>query len=130
MATIHRTLDLSGTAEGAWNKLRAVGGVENLLPMIADSRVEGDSRYCSIADGGGQLSELILGNDDELRRIAYSIVEGPFPMSFHAASMQVVERGDQVQLIWVTDVKPDALAPELAKVIDSQLSAFAANLSS
>ena len=129
MATIHRTFDLAGSAEAAWTKLRAVGGVEHLLPMIADSRVEGEQRVCSIVDGG-QLSELILGNDDALRRIAYSITESPFPMTFHAASMQVVERDGKVQLVWVTDVKPDALAPELAQVIDSQTPAFADTLSS
>ena len=63
------------------------------------------------------------------KRIAYSITESPFPMSFHSASMQVVEQEGAVQLEWTTDVLPDALAPELAKVIDSQIPAFAANLS-
>ena len=110
MATIHleSTLDLS-PAE-LWGRVRDVGAVSEMLNIIDQSSLEGDVRSCTLGDGA-ELSELILGIDDDHHRVAYSITHSPFPIDAHASSMQVFAAADgKSTLRWITDIKPDGLA--------------------
>ena len=64
-----------------------------------------------LAHYGAELSEAIVAVDDALRRVAYTITAGPFPLEFHAASMQVSDAGGgRSTFCWTTDLKPDSLA--------------------
>ena len=120
MATIYREFPLSSSAAQAWKRLRAPEDIAKLMPMLADADVSGDVRVCNTVDGA-KLRETILSVDDEHRRVAYAITDSPFGMEFHSASMQIVEREGKSAMRWVTDVKPDALAEQLAPVIESQI---------
>ncbi len=60
---------------------------------------------------GAQIRELILAIDHDLRRMAYSVVEGQaLPLTYHHAAFQVVEVEGRTKIIWTTDVLPHALA--------------------
>lgn len=119
MATIHREIPIDTTVEKAWDKLSDVGGVAPMLSILSDANVEGDKRVCGLA-GGGQLDELILSVDPELRRVAYAIVDSPFGLEFHAASMRVVADGDAATFVWTTDLKPDEAAEQISVLIESE----------
>ena len=56
--------------------------------------------------------------DDEHRRVAYTITDGPFPIEAHAASMQVFDAGGgRSTFRCITDIKPDALADGLGPML-------------
>ncbi|WP_174566209.1 hypothetical protein [Nocardia pseudovaccinii] len=63
---------------------------------------------------GHIIRELIVSIDDETRRMAYSVVEGARPpLDYHHASFEVRSEGERGRLIWITDVLPDTIAPEI-----------------
>lgn len=128
MAVIHRTIDITATPDATWDKIADLGGVHQMMTFLTDANVDGDRRTCGLSMGG-ELSELVLSVDHDRRRVAYAIVDSPFGLEFHAASMTVTGTGDTSQLAWTTDLKPDAAADQVAGLIDSELDNIAAFLS-
>lgn len=116
MASIRHDIVIDSSPEHIWDVLRDVGAVhERLLPgRVTGTRLEGDQRFLTFPDGH-VVRELIVAVDDELRRLAYSVVEGARPaIEYHHASFEVRSEGDQTgRLIWTTDVLPDVLAAEI-----------------
>ncbi|MBI3399303.1 MAG: SRPBCC family protein [Deltaproteobacteria bacterium] len=117
MATIYKEIDLPVSPEALWEKVAGVGEVHKFMPVITDCRIEDDRRFCTMADGA-KLEEIVLGVDKAKRRVAYTITKSPFPFDFHSASMQVVPNGKNARLIWITDLKPDALAEQMESVLN------------
>ena len=63
---------------------------------------------------GGMAREWIVAVDDDLRRLAYSVVEGRMPLIHHHATFQVFPDGDNhTRLVWTTDFLPHTLAAEI-----------------
>ncbi|MBP2708254.1 SRPBCC family protein [Microbispora sp. RL4-1S] len=116
MASIRHEIVIDASPEHIWDVLRDVGAVHRrLLPgRVTDTRIEGDQRFLTFPDGH-VIRELIVAIDDEARRLAYSVVEGARPaIDHHHASFEVHPEGDRAgRLIWITDVLPHALAPEI-----------------
>ncbi len=122
MASINLKATLAISADELWSQVKDVGGLSTLLDIISDSSVDGDQRSCTMADGA-ELSETIIGVDDEHRRVAYTITDSPFPIQVHAASMQVSDAGGGKSTFqWITDVKPDELADALGPVFAGEVS--------
>ncbi|WP_436537330.1 SRPBCC family protein [Actinoplanes sp. HUAS TT8] len=99
-------------AAQAWEAIADVGAVhERLLPgRVASAEIDGDIRILTMP-GGARIRELIIAIDHELRRLAYSVIEGQaMPLTYHHAAFQVVEVDGRTQIIWTTDVLPHALA--------------------
>ena len=95
----------------------------------AGERVLGaDRRSCSLGDQG-ELDELIVTVDHDRRRLAYSIRQSPLNFTHHSASWQVRPEGDKSRLVWITDVKPDSVAPALEELIDQTADSIQRNLS-
>lgn len=118
MASIRHEIMIDAPAGRVWDVVRDVGAVhERLLPgrvtdsRIEGSRIEGSYRVLTFPDGH-VVRELIVAVDDDLCRLAYSVVEGARPpASYHHASFEVRPEGERAsRLIWVTDVLPDDLA--------------------
>lgn len=128
MATIYREVDLDADAEEAWRQLADVGAVNKLIDYLGPVTVDGDRRSCSLGDQG-ELNELIVTVDQDRRRLAYSIRESPLNFTHHSASWQVTPAGDKSRLVWITDVKPDSVAPALEELIDQTADSIQRNLS-
>jgi len=113
MASIRHESVIDASPEHVWDVMRDVGAVhERLLPgRVAGSRVEDGHRFLTFPDGH-VIRELIVAVDDDIRRLAYSVVEGARPQAgYHHASFEVFPEGDRAsRLIWTTDVLPDSLA--------------------
>lgn len=121
MATINVSTTLGVSADELWAMVKDVGGVSGMLDVITDSSLDGDTRSCTMGDGG-QLTETILSIDDEHRRVAYTITDGPFPIEAHAASMEVTDAGGgRSTFRWITDVKPDAMADGLRPLMEAEI---------
>ncbi|PRY37950.1 hypothetical protein CLV43_109170 [Umezawaea tangerina] len=88
---------------------------ERLIPSyVADTRIDGVHRYLTMADGW-VVHEVIVGIDDETKRLAYAVVEGSRPeLAHHHASFQVFADGpDRSRVVWTTDLLPDEHAPQV-----------------
>lgn len=118
MASIVKQIDVNADAGRAWARIADAGSVDQLVSMITACRLEGDTRYCTMADGS-ELVEQVVTVDDDNMRLAYRISGGAIPFEFHAGSMQVHANGMGSRLVWTFDFKPDALSAAIAPMLDA-----------
>jgi len=119
MASIHREFGVAVPADVAWDAFRDVGAVHTRLARqyVVDTRLEGDSRVVTFANGM-VARERIVDVDDARRRLAYAVVESP-QLTYHHASFEVVPDGDQKsRIIWITDLLPDSMAEQITAMVD------------
>jgi hypothetical protein len=130
MASIRQTATIDIDADKAWEVLRRVGEPHKLFaPVLVDGHLEGDIRTVHFANGM-VVRERIIDVDDQQRRVAYSVLDGP-GMTYHHASMQVVDAGPgRCQFIWITDFLPVDVGKNLTPLIEQGTSALKKNLES
>lgn len=110
MASIRKEIPIDASTDHAWAAIRDVGAVHTRLAreLVVDTRLEGDSRVVTFANGE-VVRERIVDIDDRGRRLAYTFVE--WRTTHHNASFQVLPDGDsRCRLVWITDLLPDTLA--------------------
>jgi carbon monoxide dehydrogenase subunit G len=119
MATIRREIPISAAPEKVWDVIQDIGAVHTRLApgFVVDTKFEdGPARIVTFANGV-VARELIVGVEQEARRLAYAVVGGA--ASHHNASFQVVADGaSKTKLIWITDVLPDDVAANFSAMID------------
>ena len=118
MASIRKELIVDAPAEHVWAALRDIGNVHTRLAQqfVVDTRLEGDSRLVTFANGE-VVRERIVDIDDRARRLAYAVVD--WRTTHHNASFQVVPDGEgRSRLIWITDLLPDSLADLVGGFVD------------
>lgn len=120
MATIYKETRLDVPVDELWAALSDVRNVDRLLSYVTNVELDDNVRSCAL-DGGGVLKELIISNDDERRRLAYSVVEEPFGFDHHSASWVAKADGDGSVFVWETDVLPDSVVGELEPLIDKTI---------
>lgn len=122
MASIHREILIDSTPDAVWAALRDVGEVHSRLApgFVTDTRVEGDIRTVTFADGT-VVDELIVDLDDRARRIAYAVVGGSLAPRHHHASMQVFADTAGSRFVWITDVTPAGFETPVADMVDQGL---------
>lgn len=121
MASIQREIEISVPASQAWAALRDVGALHTrLVPgFVTDTRLEPGLRVVTFGNGR-VVRERIVGIDEVLRRVAWSVPDEPFV--HHNASAQVFELApDRCRFVWTADVLPDALGGFVAGLIEQGL---------
>src|SRR5262247_4414449 len=122
MASIRKEIPLEVPAEYAWAALRDVGALHTrLVPgFVVDTKLEDGARVVTF--GNGLVArELIVDLDDDARRIVWSVVGGSF--THHNASVQVFDDGrGGSRLIWIADLLPHTVAPQIRAMIDTAAS--------
>ncbi len=120
MASIHKEIAIAAPAEYVWAAVRDVGAVhQRLTPgILVDTQLNGDERVLTFARGI-VVRELIVAIDDQVRRLAYAVVEGSKRTTYHHASMQVFADGeDGSRLVWITDFLPHEQAPSITMIVE------------
>ena len=110
MASIHKEIVVDRPAADVWAAIRDVGQIHTRLArqFVTDTRLEGDSRLVTFANGA-VVRERIVDVDDSARRLAYSVVE--WRATHHHASLQVFAEGEsRSRIVWIADLLPDDLA--------------------
>jgi carbon monoxide dehydrogenase subunit G len=123
MATIQREILVQASPEHVWEALRDVGAIHQRLAQgfVTNTTLDGDIREVSFANGM-VVRERIITVADDLRRLAYGVIDGP---THHSASFQVVPEGaGQSRVLWTTDLAPDELAPRFTTMIEQGLVAI------
>ena len=119
MATIRKEIHTKATPSAAWDALRDVGALHTRLVegFVTATTLEDGDRIVTFANGM-QVRERIVAVDDALRRVAYSVVGGPF--SHHHASAEVlVGGGGSSRIVWTADMLPDEVAATIEEMMEA-----------
>jgi len=128
MASIRKEIAVDAPARHVWDAIRDVGALHTRLArgMVRDTRVEGDSRLVTFANGE-TVRERIVDIDDRSRRLAYAVVG--WRTTHHNASFEVVTNGDsRCRVIWVADLLPNDLADLVNGLMEQGSAAIKATL--
>ena len=110
MASIRKERTIDAPPELVWDALRDWGAIhERLVPgFVVDARLDGDDRIVTFFNGA-VMRELLVDLDEESRRLAWSIVDGPY--SHHNGVAQVLDDGDgRSRFVWLADLLPNDFA--------------------
>ncbi|HVW25110.1 MAG TPA: SRPBCC family protein [Polyangiaceae bacterium] len=124
MASIRREVTIDAAPEAVWDALRDVGAIHTRLAkgFVADVRLNGDTRVVTFGNGM-VVEEIVLGIDEELRRVAWTARGGR--LSHHNAAAQVFSEGpSRTRFVWIADILPNELAPTIAGMIEQGLAAI------
>ncbi|MCC8939463.1 hypothetical protein CI1B_50490 [Bradyrhizobium ivorense] len=122
MASIYKDIPIDAPADQVWDALRDFGAVHTRLApgFVTDSKLDGDARIVTFANGSVARETLVDCNDSR-RRLVYAIKSER--LTQHSASAQVFAEGDgRCRMVWITDVLPN----EIASYIDAQMDLGAA----
>jgi hypothetical protein len=130
MASIHHEVVVKMDTDEAWAALREVGLAHRLFaPVLVAGQLDGDLRTVTFANGM-VARERVLDVDDERKRVAYAVLDGP-GLEFHHASMELVEEGPgRCRFLWITDFLPKEAAAALQPLIEQGGQALKKNLES
>jgi carbon monoxide dehydrogenase subunit G len=116
--SIRKEIELEASPAAVWDAVRDIGALhERLVPgFVVDTRLDGDARIVTFGNGM-VVRELIVDLDDEARRLVWSARGAQ--LSHHNASAQVFagEAGGS-RLVWIADLLPDEVAPDIRAMID------------
>jgi hypothetical protein len=110
MASIRREILIDVPPAQAWDALRDWGALhQRLVPGFAvATEVDGRDRVVTFSNGA-VYRERIIDVDEASRRLAWSIVDGPY--QHHNASAQVLAAPQgRTRFAWTADLLPDEAA--------------------
>jgi uncharacterized protein YndB with AHSA1/START domain len=109
MATIRIETTIDAPPADVWDALRDFGALHTrLAPGFAiDTKLEGDDRLVTFFTGT-TLRERLISRDDDARRLAWTIVDGPY--EHHNGAAQVLDEDGATRFVWTSDLLPDAAA--------------------
>jgi hypothetical protein len=127
MASITKHLDLHVNAATAWGAIRDFTSPHVLFAgVLSDSKMDGDDRVVTFVSGA-VIRERLVDLDDDTRRIAYTVVDGPFT-HHHAAISVRPGSGGGSRVEWTSDVLPHDVAARVSDLMDQGLRALAVNV--
>lgn len=105
MPAIETTIRIERSPEEVWAVLGDLARVTDWVPGIASAHVEGMTRICTLADGGGEIHEEITDFSDERR--AYSYTQPVHPLGFRSSrgTLAVEPAGAASRLVWNAEVE-------------------------
>lgn len=110
MASIRKEISIEASPDEVWDAVRDWGALhERLAPgFVVDTQLDGDDRIVTFFNGA-VVREMLVDLDDDARRLAWSIIGGPY--THHNASSQVFPEGENAaRFVWIADLLPDELA--------------------
>jgi carbon monoxide dehydrogenase subunit G len=123
MASIRREVTIEAAPDAVWDALRDVGAIHTRLAkgFVTDVHLNGDTRTVTFGNGM-VVDEIVLGVDEDLRRVAWTARGGR--LTHHNASAQVFSEGPKrTRFVWIADLLPNEMAPAIAGMIEAGLAA-------
>ena len=118
MASIRKELLIDAPPDDVWAALRDWGAVHRrLVPgFVVDAHLDGDDRIVTFANGV-VVREVLVDLDDDARRLAWSVADGPY--THHNASAQVFgDEGGGTRFVWIADLLPNDLAGRISELME------------
>jgi len=121
MTSIRREISINASPEHVWSAVRDVGALHTrLVPgFVVDTKLEDGARMVTFGNGS-VARELIVDVDDQARRIAWAVVGTR--MTHHNASLQLFAENGGTRGVWIADLLPHEIAPQIAGLIEQGLS--------
>jgi len=120
MASIRKEISIRAPSDVVWAAIRDFGGAHRYSSgLVIDTRLDGDTRFMTFANGV-VVEETLVDLDDKAQRLAYTAVG----TKHHNASMQVYGDGEGSRLVWTVDFLPHDLALSFRPLIDQVAAAF------
>src|SRR5919197_277418 len=110
MASIYKEIIIDANPDLVWDALRDFGALHTrLVPgFVTDTRLDGDARIVTFANGT-VAREILVDCNDERRRLVYAIKNER--LTQHSASAQVFPEGEsRTRFVWIADVLPHEFA--------------------
>ena len=117
MATIRQEIHIDAEPAEVWDALRDWGALHTRLApgFVVDLQLDQGDRVITFFTGN-VVRERLLGVEDDERRLAWSIVDGPY--LHHNGSAQVFDADDGgARFVWIADVLPDEIAPRTSDMM-------------
>ena len=133
MASIIRETHIDASASDVWDAVRDFGAVDKrLVPgFVIESSLDGDTTRIVTFFNGRTAREVLVGVDDDSRRLAYSVTKGPLGATHHNSSAQIFDGGEHgSRFVWITDVLPDELAVSVGELMDRGIAVIKQTLES
>jgi carbon monoxide dehydrogenase subunit G len=130
MASIRRQIVIDADPDAVWDALRDWDALHYRLAarFVTDTQRDGTARIVTFASGA-TVREEILGCDQEHRRLAWSVVGGPY--THHNGAAEVLpDTGGCTRFVWTADLQPDTLAEATARAMEDGLAAIKRTLES
>jgi len=124
MASIRKEISIAVPPVQLWDAMRDLGALHTRLVagFVVDCRLEGETRTVTFANGM-VATELIVDVNDADRRVAWSAAGGR--LTHHNASAQVFDDGNgNSRVVWIADLLPHEMAPDIAGMIEQGLAAM------
>jgi hypothetical protein len=119
MASIQKDIPLDATPADVWDAVRDFGALHTrLVPgFVTDTKLDGDARIVTFASGN-VARELLVGCDDERKRLAYAIAANE-RVQHYAGTVQVLADGaTRSRMIWIVDVLPNEISSFISTQMD------------
>lgn len=124
MASIRKEMVLDANPNDVWDAVRDVGAIHTRLApgFVADTRLEGDARVVTFANGF-VARERIVTVDDDARRLVWASVGGR--LAHHNGALQVLSAGDgRSRIVWIADLLPDEFATQIDDMMSQGMGAM------
>jgi hypothetical protein len=117
MAHVRKEIEIDAGPGAVWSALRDWGALhERLVPgFVVDVSLDGEDRIVTFFNGA-VVREVLVASDDDARRLAWSIVDGPY--THHNGVAQVFAEGEGSRFVWTADLLPDAAAAATAEMME------------
>ncbi|MFO1109504.1 MAG: SRPBCC family protein [Bradyrhizobium sp.] len=124
MASIHKEIVIDADPASVWDALRDFGALHTrLVPgFVTDTRLDGDARIVTFANGA-VAREILVDCNDAHRRLVYAVRSER--LTQHSASAQVLdEEGGRSRFVWIVDVLPHEVATHMEGQMELGLAAM------
>lgn len=103
-----------------WATVSGFGDVDKWMPGVESCVLEGEGAGTvrTMVSDGNTFKEKLLAVDEENRKITYTIVEAPLPVTDYEATMQLTDKGDgKTEMIWQSTWEPAGVPLEQVEKI-------------
>jgi polyketide cyclase/dehydrase/lipid transport protein len=118
MATVRREILVDVPLDEVWDAVSDFGALHERLAsgFATATQLEGEDRIVTFFNGAVRRERLI-SSDDQVHRLAWTIVDGPW--THHNGSIELLaDSKGKTRLVWTTDILPHETAVGTGSLID------------
>jgi hypothetical protein len=113
MERVSRSIDLPAAADDVWAVIGDFNGLARWNAGVAASELSENGRRRTLSlKAGGSVVEDLVERDPAARRISYSFVQTPIPVTRHKATLEVTDDGaGRCTVRWSCEFEPKGADP-------------------
>jgi uncharacterized protein YndB with AHSA1/START domain len=121
MSEVVRSIEVNASPAKVWELIGVFEAVHKWHPSAVDcARIEQDGkiqRHIILANGHGEIMELLEAHDDQTMSYRYGILESPMPVTDYHATLSVEPDSVGARVTWSVNYQPVGISEEDADQI-------------